>query len=207
MSFAVNLENRSEMIKSNLTENEQKEKIKEYKHHHYLIHKDEYKERNRKWMVEHREKMREAQRKYYKSNAKKLNVKSRAWYEKHKEKEHERRHQRYLLRCNIEKEYNKLWKATHPENRIVSEHKRRFQKYGNGGSFTVEEFQEICEKFGNRCLRCGEKNLTLTIDHIIPLSKGGINDIDNIQPLCRSCNAMKYNKIFDYREVQNGMSV
>ncbi|MFQ9216093.1 MAG: HNH endonuclease [Mediterraneibacter gnavus] len=31
----------------------------------------------------------------------------------------------------------------------------------------------------------------LTIDHIFPLSRGGVNTIDNLQGLCRSCNSMK----------------
>jgi 5-methylcytosine-specific restriction endonuclease McrA len=32
---------------------------------------------------------------------------------------------------------------------------------------------------------------TLEIDHIRPVSRGGTNDPDNLQVLCRDCNAGK----------------
>lgn len=35
----------------------------------------------------------------------------------------------------------------------------------------------------------------LTIDHIIPVSKGGLDDIENLQCLCFPCNRAKSNKL------------
>ena len=52
------------------------------------------------------------------------------------------------------------------------------------------EWENKIMKLGNKCQNCGTiKNIT--IDHIIPLSKGGGNNIENLQPLCRSCNCRK----------------
>jgi 5-methylcytosine-specific restriction endonuclease McrA len=53
--------------------------------------------------------------------------------------------------------------------------------------------------YGGRCLCCGRNDVTLTVDHIVPLVMGGSNDISNIQPLCRSCNCSKQAKNIDYR--------
>ena len=33
--------------------------------------------------------------------------------------------------------------------------------------------------------------MILTVDHVVPLSLGGGNGIDNIQPLCQNCNSSK----------------
>ena len=42
----------------------------------------------------------------------------------------------------------------------------------------------------NACVYCGSKN-NLSIDHRIPLSKGGTNNSANIQVLCLDCNKKK----------------
>lgn len=40
------------------------------------------------------------------------------------------------------------------------------------------------------CRRCGTLD-DLSIDHIIPRSRGGGNEVENLQTLCRSCNSSK----------------
>lgn len=78
-------------------------------------------------------------------------------------------------------------------------HMRRVKKMQNGGIYTLLEWIALCAKFGNRCLCCGRDDVQLTVDHIVPVSMGGSNDISNIQPLCKSCNSRKHQKIVDYR--------
>jgi len=48
----------------------------------------------------------------------------------------------------------------------------------------------LIERDGYQCKSCGSQD-DLSIDHITPLSKGGSDDLDNLQLLCRSCNSSK----------------
>ena len=50
-----------------------------------------------------------------------------------------------------------------------------------------------CKKCGNNLER--EPNLLLEIDHIMPVSKGGLTSEDNLQTLCWKCNRSKGSKI------------
>ena len=53
---------------------------------------------------------------------------------------------------------------------------------------------EVFKRDGYRCRECGasKDETSLEIDHIVPVAKGGTNDIDNLQTLCRECNRMKH---------------
>ena len=53
--------------------------------------------------------------------------------------------------------------------------------------------QELLNKFDNKCNYCGS-NDNLQVDHIIPLSEDGSNDISNLQILCKTCNLKKGGK-------------
>lgn len=127
---------------------------------------------------------------------------SRRAYAKHGEKIRARVAQRYSEKAEEVKAYIKQWQRDNPEKRAGYSrrctHKRRAQIEGNGGSFTTEEWQELCAQCGYRCACCGEQK-PLTVDHVIPVSKGGGNDISNIQPLCKNCNSSKGIKVIDYR--------
>jgi len=47
-----------------------------------------------------------------------------------------------------------------------------------------------------KCVACGATE-ELQVDHIMPVSRGGTNDIENLQMLCRSCNASKRDKTME----------
>lgn len=57
---------------------------------------------------------------------------------------------------------------------------------------------EILQKYNFKCVSCGNspannENVKLEIDHIVPISKAGSNDLDNLQVLCKQCNIKKFN--------------
>ena len=83
------------------------------------------------------------------------------------------------------------------QKRIHQTKRRSFKKEASG-TFTIGEWKLLKKQYGYRCPLCGKKEpeITLTIDHVIPISKGGSNWIENIQPLCSFCNAKKHTRAF-----------
>jgi len=63
-------------------------------------------------------------------------------------------------------------------------------------SFPYVEWGKKLDDCNYTCAICG-KHGKMAIDHIFPISRGGGQNIDNLQPLCHSCNAKKRNKTME----------
>lgn len=68
------------------------------------------------------------------------------------------------------------------------------------GSHTFSEWENLKAQYNWTCPSClkRETEIKLTEDHIIPLSRGGSDNIENIQPLCKSCNSRKHIRIIKF---------
>jgi len=142
-------------------------------------------EAGRRWREVNREAAREATRRWYRNNKEHCARKGKEWWDANPEKR---------------KEYRDRWKENNPE-RIRefwtnNTYRRRALKAEADGSFTYAEFIELCELSNWECAYCGcdLDPETATADHVIPLSRGGSNGIDNIAPCCQSCNSSKRDK-------------
>ena len=61
--------------------------------------------------------------------------------------------------------------------------------------FSEAERKELYNRADGYCQLCGRK-ITIsnfTVDHIVPLGRGGNNDMSNVQAVCKVCNQFKAN--------------
>lgn len=96
------------------------------------------------------------------------------------------------------RESRRAYMARHPERIVEQRAKRRTALVTR---LPVGTWERIKHQAGYACLACGarEPSIRLTMDHVIPLSRGGAHVAGNIQPLCQPCNSSKNAKTIDYR--------
>lgn len=151
-------------------------------------------EARRKYQEEHKEQIAEYKKAWTKANAARTAASKREYYERNREE---------VIARSEEWAENNLEKV----RRFKANNKRmrRAAKHASPGNFTAKEFEDLCGEYGNRCLCCGITGVELEADHVVPLTRGGSDDIENIQPLCGTCNRSKFVKIVDYRTGENAL--
>lgn len=155
--------------------------------------------RGRDWGVKNRKKKQAYNAAWRQANREYVREKSRVWYQANKKSS--RRRSSAWAKRNPDHVRRRVaaWRRANPNKVKQYAHNRRTRLAKNGGTFTSEEWIALCSKYDNKCLCCGHDDVELTVDHVIPISKGGSNSIDNLQPLCGPCNSGKGAKSTDYR--------
>ena len=128
-----------------------------------------------RWRKENRDRLRDYERNYRAKHREQAREKTRRW------------RQRNVDRVCAQA---RLWRKLNPERHAFLSAKRRARVMGASGSHTEAEWRALLSAYGFRCAYCGVDG-KLTRDHIVPLIRGGSNDISNIVPACPRCNALK----------------
>jgi 5-methylcytosine-specific restriction endonuclease McrA len=96
----------------------------------------------------------------------------------------------YAANRDYDRERHAEWRRKNPEKASVKGQRQRARQRNAEGHFSAEDVSRITAAQGGKCACCRMRR-KLTLDHIIPLAKGGSNWPANLQMLCKSCNSAK----------------
>lgn len=124
--------------------------------------------------------------------------------EQYKERCNERRRERRRENPEKEREYFRKWYKNSGHINVaeygeqyrqrskiklrIKQHRRRSRI--KTIPYTQQQLSDRFKLFNGCCAYCG-KPKPLTIDHILPIAKGGLDKIENILGCCSSCNSSK----------------
>lgn len=144
------------------------------------------KEYNQNYYQKFREKILARVKEYGKKHRTERLIIERRWRENNRERD---------------RELKRTWEHKNHEKMLEKKRNRRAVEKA-GGKITAAQWRIILDRYGNKCINpeCQSPvGIKLQMDHVIPLKLGGTHTIDNIQPLCKSCNCRKHAKHIDYR--------
>ncbi len=116
-----------------------------------------------------------------------------------------RRHKRSHINQK-QRDYRAANRTHYNAQAMVSYHKRKARKAGSGGSYTLREIAEQLVRQKHTCYYCqapfekvstqaGDIIYRYHIEHVVPIARGGRNDISNIVLACPTCNLHKHDKL------------
>jgi 5-methylcytosine-specific restriction endonuclease McrA len=187
-----------------------KDKVAKYMRTWRAKHPDVALANSRKWIENNRQKTRDAAKSWYDAHREEINAKRREDRKLNPEKYSKREKQRVRDKNKMVKyrakhyekhkervtKENAAYHKAHPEVRRTINSRRRANLL-SGGRHTTQQWLDKLAAIGMICVYC-TKALdfsTLTKDHVIPLSKGGTDDIENVVPSCLRCNQTKSSKL------------
>jgi len=157
--------------KRSLAKPEVKAKADKRRKDYYYEHQEEQKQSRQQWYQANRERVLEGDHQFRKEHPEILAERWQRWAKTERGYEH----------CRV---------------RVRNRHAR---SKGAQGNYTFNDIQKQYANQKGKCYYCRVKIKNHTsayhIEHVIPLSRGGTNDMSNIVLACPSCNLSKSNKL------------
>ncbi len=173
-----------------------KEKISRQNKKYYKENKNEISRQNKKYYKENKDEILAQKKKYYKENKDEILTQKKRHYIENKD-EILKYHKTYYKenKEEIAKHYKKYCEE-HPHI-LANNHARRYIHL-ESQEITKIEWLLIMDSCNWRCFYCGVKldKQNRSIDHFVPLAKGGRHSIENLVAACQSCNSSKKDKYY-----------
>ena len=155
------------------------------------------KECQKEWYENNKEHCKKLQKEWRENNKEHC----KQWRENNKEYEKERKKQWRENNKEHDKKVKKEWNKNNPEKAFNRRNKRRSKLENQGRGITNEQYIEYNKWFDWKCAYSGEKmknnksTYGRTLDHIVALDNGGLNEPWNIVPMRKGYNSSKQDRI------------
>lgn len=157
----------------------------------------EHRAERRAYAIEHREEIASRKAARHAAHAEEDNAKNREYHRKHCATLNSKHREYYRTHAETIRAHVVAYQKDHPEQRAATVERRRAAKRVNTPDnelLTGAQWHDILEQYHHRCAYCGTKLDRPTMDHVIPLSRGGKHSKDNVVPACKHCNSSKFTK-------------
>jgi 5-methylcytosine-specific restriction endonuclease McrA len=168
------------------------ERVKAEKRQQRLDDPEQWRQRDQERLLRDGDRIRANSRARYTKDPARKKANVRRYVQKFPDTIRERQRQYRQQNADALRDYRRQWRHTNPDRYQSYQARRRAAKrQAPRNDLSFEQWTEIKEHYGHRCVYCGKKFTRLTQDHIIPLVRGGEHTASNIVPACRRCNSAK----------------
>lgn len=144
------------------------------------------------WASENPERAKATATAYRDANREKARAATAAWREVNRERGLESARRWAAANPDRIRENKRQYRAANRDKiRALNNARKALQRGVEVNDLTAKQWTEIKALFKQRCAYCHCKPRVLTMDHVVPLSKGGHHTAANIVPACGSCNSKK----------------
>ena len=164
-----------------------------------IVRPDAVRAKQTKWLAANKDKKKSQIKRWKAANPERLRIQEARQRLKYPEK-FRTKNRRYKTEnaerlAPINRARVRQWQKDNPEGVLKNIHARRARKKSASGSHTADQIIELLHRQNHRCAGCGISiKQKRHLDHVMPLSRGGSNSIENLQWLCQPCNNKKHAK-------------